>query len=669
MIINAVGTDRICLWEFHGGKIKKTFYQNISEIFVSGDQYDLEFLARQFDDSGWIRYLWDEFRDIYGNMKGLVIQVQPSKEREIIRIIQFCGYGRKFSIFNASIDPVLRFMAKRKLRFFEKASIYDMEPQMPVTNISVKESRMGDFSEVTINGSTERNMSIAMDNVYSAIDESVFVIYSNHMGSFTRFLRVMENKGYRIPHIYSGKGESYESYGQVHYSEGRIRIRGKICINSSSMFYSESGLEGILHISGISGLNPETVAFVTPGTAVSSMEIYMALSLDILVPAFKDDHEREKSIEELFNTDKGGFVLQPDSGIYHDIYEIDFSSMYPTIIVNYNLSPETIHSSHGKDRVKLPGDNPYYVQSNERGFLSRAIETLLKERLMYKTIKSMNEVYNKRDIAMKWLLVTSFGYTGYKNARFGRIELHEAITSIGRWALSRAMRIAEEEGFSIIHGIVDSLWIKGNGNVARTIRRIREETRINIVMDSYYYWLFIPPARSGLGSLNRYFGLRRNSGMKIRGIDSRRSDVPEISRKMQQEILNALSKCRNAQEILSVSNEINGIKNRYMANIRKLKKEEFILNIKPTRRLEHYKVENIQKAAIRSARSQGIRENPGQRMAVIVKDGKRKIIAESSEDVPDYRFYEKYIERAYEPFQHLISSIKTKGPTTLENWL
>ncbi|EQD79958.1 hypothetical protein B1A_01392, partial [mine drainage metagenome] len=91
MIINAVGTDRICLWEFQNGKIKKTFYQNISEIFVSGDQYDLEFLARQFDDSGWIRYSWDESRDIYGKMKGLVIQVQPSKEKEIIRIIQFCG--------------------------------------------------------------------------------------------------------------------------------------------------------------------------------------------------------------------------------------------------------------------------------------------------------------------------------------------------------------------------------------------------------------------------------------------------------------------------------------------------------------------------------------------------------------------------------------------------
>ncbi|EQD77524.1 DNA polymerase I, partial [mine drainage metagenome] len=141
--------------------------------------------------------------------------------------------------------------------------------------------------------------------------------------------------------------------------------------------------------------------------------------------------------------------------------------------------------------------------------------------------------------------------------------------------------------------------------------------------------------------------------MKIRGIDSRRSDVPEISRKMQQEILNILSGCRNAQEMLSMSNEINGIKNRYMANIRKLKNEEFILNIKPTRRLEHYKVENLQKAAIRSVRSQGIHENPGQRMAVIVKDGKRKIIAESSEDIPDYRFYEKYIERAFEPFQQL----------------
>ena len=668
MIINATGTDRITLWKLIGGKIEKTMYRNYSNIFISGDKYDLEFLSRQFDDSDWVDHTWVEAQDIFGNLNGIKVTVSPSMEREIIRIVQYCGYGRKFSVFNAAIDPVLRFMAQNKLRFFQKDSLYDMDPDISTAQIIIREGKSGEFSGAIINGSVEQNLKNAMERVSSAIDDSTVIIYNNHLGTFYRFLLRMEHSGYKIPGIRKNRGGTYESYGQVHYSPDRVRINGKICISQSSMIYSESGMDGIYEISKISSLNPETASNVTPGTAVSSMEIYNALSSGILVPAFKDDHEKEKTIETLFTTDKGGFVLQPDPGIYENIYEIDFSSMYPTIIVNYNLSPETVTASPGHGKIKLPGDNPYYVHM-DRGFLSSAIEPLLKERLIYKTIKPMGAVYSNRDTALKWLLVTSFGYTGYKNARFGRIELHEAITSIGRWALSRAMRICEEEGFTIIHGIVDSLWITGEGNIIQAIRRIKEETMINIVLDAHYDWLFVPPARSGLGSLNRYFGRKKNSGMKVRGIDLRRSDVPDISRKMQRELLGILSDCKNIHEIGEASEKLYQIRNRYISKIRKMGKEDFILNLKPTRRLEDYRVENIQKAAIRSMRLSGMDENPGQRMEVLVKDGKRHIIAENPEDIPDYNFYEKYIHRAFEPFQYIISYAKANRRITLENWL
>ena len=55
MIVNAVGTDRITLWNLNGKNIEKTVHRNNSEIFVSGDKYDLDFLSKQFDSSGWIR--------------------------------------------------------------------------------------------------------------------------------------------------------------------------------------------------------------------------------------------------------------------------------------------------------------------------------------------------------------------------------------------------------------------------------------------------------------------------------------------------------------------------------------------------------------------------------------------------------------------------------------
>jgi DNA polymerase elongation subunit (family B) len=50
---------------------------------------------------------------------------------------------------------------------------------------------------------------------------------------------------------------------------------------------------------------------------------------------------------------------------------------------------------------------------------------------------------------------------GFNKARFGRIECHESITAYGREILLRTIEIADSMGYEILHGIVDSLWVKG----------------------------------------------------------------------------------------------------------------------------------------------------------------------------------------------------------------
>jgi DNA polymerase elongation subunit (family B) len=64
---------------------------------------------------------------------------------------------------------------------------------------------------------------------------------------------------------------------------------------------------------------------------------------------------------------------------------------------------------------------------------------------------------------LKWMLVTCFGYTGYRNAKFGRIEVHEKITSHAREILLQAKACAETLGFDVLHGIVDCIWVRGSG--------------------------------------------------------------------------------------------------------------------------------------------------------------------------------------------------------------
>jgi DNA polymerase elongation subunit (family B) len=69
----------------------------------------------------------------------------------------------------------------------------------------------------------------------------------------------------------------------------------------------------------------------------------------------------------------------------------------------------------------------------------------------------------RRDV-LKWLLVCCFGYTGYKNARFGKIEAHEAINALAREKLLVAKEAAEQRGFRVLHALVDSIYVQKAGD-------------------------------------------------------------------------------------------------------------------------------------------------------------------------------------------------------------
>jgi len=146
----------------------------------------------------------------------------------------------------------------------------------------------------------------------------------------------------------------------------------------------------------------------------------------------------------LKSADRDGMMFQPEAGLYVNVDEIDFTSLYPSIIAQYNLSPETI-------------EHP-----NRTGFLASALKPLVAMRFRIKWMKKSDPQIAGIDSILKWMLVTCFGYTGYKNAKFGRIEVHEAITRLSRDILIQIKEIAKSMGFVVLRGIVDSLWVQGS---------------------------------------------------------------------------------------------------------------------------------------------------------------------------------------------------------------
>ncbi|MGP6294164.1 type B DNA-directed DNA polymerase [Caldiplasma sukawensis] len=649
-IINARGTDEITLWIFDGKNIRKRKKKYRTWIFVTGDTYDLEFLGRQLDESSF-EFQWEKMNDIYGEKIGIKIHGSPSFLKKTSNAVEFIGENRKFRIYNADVDPVLRYMCENDLTFFNNESLLDDDYHYPSVYISGK-SINGIPQTIRINDSD--HMKIDYDSIMQILDEidrNIFIFYNNRNNFFRNLVKIAETIFHMDIARTLNRGESYRSYGRVYSRNGKVFIKDRIAIDMDSFVLRESGISGLIETSRVSFLPPEKIASITSGSAVSALEEAYAIRHGILIPWHKDDHEMEKTAQFLSLWDAGGSVLEPEPGIYSDVYEIDFSSMYPSIIVNYNISPETLEIS---DHITENG-TMYKINRKKRGFLSAALETLLERRLLYKSMRAISEVYMMRDKALKWMLLTSFGYTGYKNAKFGRIEAHEAITGIGREILRKTMKLALKFGFETIHGIVDSLWLKGSGDIDSLLKAIKNETGIDIVVDGKYFWICFFRSKNGTGALNRYAGLSYDGKIKVRGIELRRHDSPPIVKKFQSDAFAILSECRTVDEIWNKRNRIEELKRYYMKKLNSLPVDDYKINFRISRHPEEYAVNNIQKTFGNRIRELHMDIQPGDVQGGVVIDKKNRIVdlPENAHKI-DTVYYRNLLLRAFEPVDQIV---------------
>ncbi len=227
------------------------------------------------------------------------------------------------------------------------------------------------------------------------------------------------------------KEHTYFSYGQIIHRGKQMHLFGRCHIDQrNAMLWGDYGLEGTIESARVTCLPLQVAARVSPGTGISSMESLTALRTGVLVPWHKQQAEKPKTALDLIHADQGGMVYAPIAGLHANVGMVDFVSMYPSIMVHCNISPE------------VPAPTELGVSDYPPGLVPQTLGPLLKKRIALKQralslpLWDPRREYDKaRSQAYKWLLVTCFGYLGYKNARFGRIESHEAVTTWGREAL------------------------------------------------------------------------------------------------------------------------------------------------------------------------------------------------------------------------------------------
>ncbi len=471
------------------------------------------------------------------------------------------------------------------------------------------------------------------------------------------------------------KAKSYFSYGRIVYRPAFYTLQGRIHLDTAqSFFYGESGFRGILDIARCANIPLQILSRLGPGTAISQMEVNAAMAKDYLIPWKKNMPENWKTAEELLIADRGGLVLEPAVGLHDDVVELDYASLYPNIMVVHNISPETMLCSCCPDSSRHVPQLGYHICEQQKGLLPEVLKPILSRRFCFKAraknARYDHDTYTELQKAWKWVLVVCFGYTGYRNARYGRIECHESITAFSRDILLTAVEIAQQEGYEVLHGIVDSLWVKGAAGCscpARLSRRISIRTGIRMDVEGRYKWIvFLPSKGTGVGALTRYYGVFEDGTVKIRGIELRQHNTPVFLKNAQQEMLAVFKHAANAEEFSALIPNSIDVLRRYAAALRDhaANPSDLVFTTTVSKELEKYKVHTLPKSALLQLQDQGIEVELGQSVRYLVTDEssrnyKRRVcIAENiqgSEDI-DVAYYLRQLAKCGEsllvPFEY-----------------
>src|SRR3989344_2620051 len=254
----------------------------------------------------------------------------------------------------------------------------------------------------------------------------------------------------------------------------------------------------------------------------------------------------------------GGYVMSSKPGIYDNILVFDFKSLYPSVMMTFNIDPYSFREKKEKNCIESP--NKAYFK-NEDGIIPKILERLFKERAKAKQ--------QKKELASQAIKITMnsiFGSIASPASRFFNMKIANAITHFGQSLIKSTAKKIEEEykGVEVIYSDTDSIFVSTSltssieaEKLGRTIesqintfykKHIKEiykrESKLEMEFEKNYIKFLMPKIRGGEeGAKKRYAGLLKQDGKEkidFVGLESARRDWTEASKKFQLELLNRI---------------------------------------------------------------------------------------------------------------------------------
>ncbi|MFH1630639.1 MAG: DNA polymerase domain-containing protein [Candidatus Aenigmatarchaeota archaeon] len=282
----------------------------------------------------------------------------------------------------------------------------------------------------------------------------------------------------------------------------------------------------------------------------------------IMFPVKPDDREL---IEREKDKIKGATVLEPEKGLHKNVIVLDFQSLYPSIIIKYNISPDTLIKNTNATKIhQSPTGATFLDQSIHEGAFPSILKNLLitrqdAKKKMKTATGDEKRLLNAKQQALKIMANSFYGYLGYIRARLYVSENANAVTGYGRDTIQKAKNIIENDfDFKVVYGDTDSLFVKSKKDHTESelkelgikiSKTVSEKIGLFFDFEKVYKSFLILTKK-------RYAGTKMDgTGMDMKGIETVRRDWCPLVTETMLRVLETILKENDIEKALIITKD------------------------------------------------------------------------------------------------------------------
>lgn len=347
---------------------------------------------------------------------------------------------------------------------------------------------------------------------------------------------------------------------------------------------------------------------------------------------------------------EGAFVLQPKPGLYENLAFFDFTSLYPSIIVSFNLSLSTIIPE--KERKEMPekdvfempeleleGKKYKFYFSKKPGFLPLLLGEVIEKRKQIKQElkKNFSPLLQARSNAFKTLANATYGYLGFFGARYYCLEAAASTAALGRRFIHDVIEKTDANSFSVIYADTDGFAFCLNDNskddAKKLLHKLNSELpgMMELELEAFYKrGIFVTKRTGEFGAKKKYALLNEKDQLKIRGFETVRRDWCDLAREVQNNVLEKILNEGNAVSSLAyVKDIINSLRKR------KIAKEDLVIRTQLKKSIEEYVSEGPHVAAAKRMIARGMPVDAGMLVEFYIAEGKKNQLIRDRAKLPE----------------------------------